>query len=67
MSEIQQEVRAWLHGWGPPLNKPQAHKLIAEVQGMVQNIILSSESSAHGSLKVSPTHSHIPYYQEKEK
>jgi hypothetical protein len=67
MSEIQQEVRGWLHGWRPPLSKAQAHKLIAEVQGMMKNIISSSESSAHNSATVSLTHSHIPDYEEKEK
>ena len=66
MSEIQQEVRGWLRGWGPPLNKARAHELVAEVQGMLKNIISSSESSAYSSLKVSLTHSHIPDYQEKE-
>jgi hypothetical protein len=67
MSEIQQEVRGWLRGWGPPLNKARAHELIAEVQGMLKDIISSSsDSSAYSSLKVSPTHSHIPNYQEKE-
>lgn len=68
MSEIQQEVRGWLRGWGPPLNKARAHELIAEVQGMLKDIISSSssDSSAYSSLKVSLTHSHIPNYQEKE-
>lgn len=66
MSEIQQEVRGWLRGWGPPLNKARAHELIAEVQGMMKNIS-SSESSARTSVKVSLTHSHIPDYKEREK
>ena len=66
MSEIQQEVRGWLRGWGPPLNKSRAHELIAEVQGMLKNIISSSESSPCSRLKVSLTHSHIPDYPEKE-
>jgi len=66
MSEIQQEVRGWLHGWGPPLNKARTHELIPEVQGMLKNIISSSESSAYSSLKVSLTHSHILDYQEKD-
>jgi hypothetical protein len=66
MSEIQQEVRGWLRGWGPPLNKARAHELIAEVKGMMMNIISSSESSTHNSVKVSLTHNHTPDYEEKE-
>jgi hypothetical protein len=52
MTDIQQEVRAWLCGWGPHLDKAQAHKLIAEVQGIRKNI-LSSEPGECGNFKVS--------------
>jgi hypothetical protein len=52
MSDIQQEVRAWLCGWGLPLDKAQAHKLIAEVQGIRKNI-LSSQPSEYRNFKVS--------------
>lgn len=52
MSHIQQEVRAWLCGWGPPLDEAQAHKLIAEVQGIQKNILSPSQFGERGNLKV---------------
>jgi hypothetical protein len=54
MSDIQQEVRAWLCGWGPSLDKARARKLIAEVQGTHKKVLSSSQSSDCGNLKVSP-------------
>jgi hypothetical protein len=52
MSDIQQEVRAWLCGWGPPLDKAQAHKLIAEVQEIQKNILSPSQPGECGNFKV---------------
>jgi hypothetical protein len=54
MSDIQQEVRAWLRGWGPSLDKARARKLIAEVQGTQKKLLSSSQSSDCGNFKVSP-------------
>ncbi|XP_023727172.1 uncharacterized protein LOC111875292 isoform X2 [Cryptotermes secundus] len=51
MSDIHQEVRAWLCGWGPPLDEAQAHKLIAEVQGIQKNILSPSQFGECGNLK----------------
>jgi hypothetical protein len=53
MSDIQQEVRAWLCGWGPPLDKAQARKLIAEVQGIRKNILSPPHSGECGNFTVS--------------
>ncbi|XP_021932837.1 uncharacterized protein LOC110836211 isoform X2 [Zootermopsis nevadensis] len=51
MSDIQQEVRAWLQGWGPSVDKARAHKLIAEVQETHKKVLSSSQSNDCGNLK----------------
>jgi hypothetical protein len=53
MSDIHQEVRAWLCGWGPPLDKAQAHVLIAEVQEIRRTILSPSQPGEYANLKVS--------------
>jgi hypothetical protein len=53
MSDIHVEVRAWLCGWGPPLDKTQAQELIAEVQGIQKNILSPSQRGKYGNFKVS--------------
>lgn len=54
MSDIQQEVRAWIYGWGPSLDKARARKLIAEVQEIHKKVLSLSQSNNCGNFKVSP-------------
>jgi hypothetical protein len=53
MSDIHEEVLAWLCGWGPSLDRTQAHQLLAEVQEIQKNILSPSEHGKCGNFKVS--------------